>query len=140
MKKDYKDILIDNLLQFVISVNEPLPEECGDLIVSYLEQRKIDSEQIMPKGNTKLTGILWHSREDNLFYFTSYDSRDAMFRAAAKAYCFADYSDDIMPALIIDGGQEVHYTGWQPDMVFSFVLADDEDEVVWEGQFPSWEH
>ena len=138
MKKDYKDILIDNLLQFAISVNEPLPEECGDLLVSYLKQRKIDSEQTTPKA--QLTGILWHSREDNSFYFTSYDSRDDMFRAAAEAYCFADCSDDIMPALIIDGGQEVHYTGWQPDMVFSFVLANDEDEVVWEGQFSSWEH
>lgn len=138
MKKDYKDILIDNLLQFVISVNEPLPEECGDLLVSYLKQRKADSEQTTPKAQR--TGILWHSREDNLFYFTSYDSRDDMFRAAAEAYCFADCSDDIMPALIIDGGQEVHYTGWQPDMVFSFVLADDEDEVVWEAQFSSWEH
>ena len=138
MKKDYKDILIDNLLQFAISVNKPVPEECGDLIVSYLKQRKTDSEQTTPKAQR--TGILWHSREDNLFYFTSYDSRDDMFRDAANAYCFADCSDDIMPALIIDGGQKVHYTGWQPDMVFSFVLADDEDEVVWEGQFPSWEH
>ena len=83
MKKDYKDILIDNLLQFVISVNDPIPEECGDLIVSYLKQRKIDSEQTTPKAQH--TGILWHSREDNLFYFTSYDSRDDMFRAAAEA-------------------------------------------------------
>ena len=138
MKKDYKDILIDNLLQFAISVNDPIPKECGDLIASYFKQRKIDSEQTTPKAQR--TGILWHSREDNLFYFTSYDSRDDMFRAAAEAYCFADCSDDIMPALIIDGGQEVHYTGWQPDMVFSFVLVNDEDEVVWEAQFPSWQH
>ena len=138
MKKDYKDILIDNLLQFVISVNDPIPEECGDLIVSYLKQRKIDSEQTTPKAQR--TGILWHSREDNLFYFTSYDSRDDMFRAAAEAYCFADYNDDIMPSLIIDDGVEVRYTGWQPDMVFSFASPYNYDEIVWEGCFPSWEH
>ena len=140
MKKDYKDILIDNLLQFVISVNDPLPEECGDLIVEYLKQRKADSEHTTPKANTKFSGILWHSREDDSFYFTCYDSRDAMFRAAANAYCFADCSDDIMPALILDDGQDVRYTGWQPDMVFSFASPYDESKVVWEGRFPSWEY
>jgi hypothetical protein len=64
-------------------------------------------------------------------------STDYWFIKLAKTIAFDDCSDEQV-ILIVHNGHELHYTGWQPNMLIEF--ADDEENIIWSGSFPDWDH
>lgn len=61
-----------------------------------------------------------------------------MLTLASKIYCFDDCDDTWEIVSIVYKSKGLHYTGWQPGMVFEF--ADDKGEVVWSRAFEHWDH
>ena len=62
---------------------------------------------------------------------------DHFFTNVSRRLCFADCSGENVKKIIFHG-KECFYRGWQPDMVYSF--TDNTGSVIWEGEFPEWEH
>ena len=59
------------------------------------------------------------------------------FAELAHTLAFSDCSDEEV-ILIIYEGKEVHYVGWQPDMLYEF--ADEAGNIIWSNSFPQWDH
>ena len=77
---------------------------------------------------------------DDTVYVKGYstdDSEDRFFTDVSKVLAFDDCSYDKVLEIIWHG-ESVHYTGWQPGMVYEF--RNDQDELVWTGSFPGWDH
>lgn len=60
-----------------------------------------------------------------------------MLEDVSKTICFSDCSDERVTRIVYCG-KEVHYTGWQPGMVYQF--ADDNGKVVYTTIHSEWEH
>ena len=54
-----------------------------------------------------------------------------------RTLAFSDCSDEEV-ILIIYEGKEIHYVGWQPDMIYKF--ADEAGNIIWSNSFPQWDH
>ena len=65
------------------------------------------------------------------------NSPDGLMRSVSQAIAFSDCSDERVTKIVYKG-IEVHYTGWQPGNVMEY--ADDNDNIVWSGCFPQWNH
>lgn len=79
-------------------------------------------------------------RSGDEFYIVSPDESkgiDAWFTELAHALAFSDCSDEEV-ILIIYEGKEIHYVGWQPDMLYTF--ADEAGNIIWSNSFPQWDH
>ena len=59
------------------------------------------------------------------------------FTELANTLAFLDCSDEEV-ILIIYEGKEIHYVGWQPDMLYEF--ADEAGNIIWSNSFPQWDH
>lgn len=71
-------------------------------------------------------------------YIRCFDSESELFHFASSLYAF----DDLVPVevhSIKSKGANCRYIGWQPGMVFTFVNTRT-GKVVYEGEFPEWDH
>ena len=88
------------------------------------------------------TYITLRDRNDGEVQVRHFDDTDEglneMLTLASKIYCFDDCDDTWEVMSIVYKNQDLHYTGWQPGMVFKY--ANDDGEVVWGGAFPHWDH
>ena len=77
--------------------------------------------------------------EDGFYIVSPNDSKgiNAWFAELAHTLAFSDCSDEEV-VLIIYEGKELHYVGWQPNMLYEF--ADEEGNIVWSNSFPQWDH
>lgn len=62
---------------------------------------------------------------------------DKFFCEISRRIAFDDCSGETIIA-IFWRGKEVYYAGWQPCMKFEY--KDLNDETVWVGEFPHWDH
>ena len=79
-------------------------------------------------------------RSGDEFYIVSpNDSKgiNAWFAELAHTLAFSDCSDEKV-ILIIYEGKEIHYVGWQPDMLYEF--TDEAGNIIWSNSFPQWDH
>lgn len=79
-------------------------------------------------------------RSEDEFYIVSPDESkgiDAWFAELARTLAFSDCSDEEV-ILIIYEGKELHYVGWQPNMLYEF--ADEAGNIIWSNSFPQWDH
>ena len=76
---------------------------------------------------------------DGFYIVSPNDSNeiDAWFAELAHTLAFSDCSDEEV-ILIIYEGKEIHYVGWQPDMIYKF--ADEAGNIIWSNSFPQWDH
>ena len=70
-----------------------------------------------------------------------YDSGDVygLCREAAKFYAFDDLDDTFSIEKLVLEGREIYYVGWQPGMRFTFKYRDS-GEVVFDNEYPQWDH
>ena len=70
-----------------------------------------------------------------------YDSGDvyALCHEAAKFYAFDDLDDTFSIEKLVLEGREIYYVGWQPGMRFTFKYRDN-GEVVFDNEYPQWDH
>lgn len=78
--------------------------------------------------------------DDGDFYIAYFDTRDEMFREAAKFFAFDDLDTGMEIVEIWDDGTFCAYAGWKPGMVIEFVDARCWEDRVWIGEFPEWDH
>lgn len=71
-------------------------------------------------------------------YIRCFDSESELFHFTSKLYAFDDCVC-VKVHSIKSNGSYCRYTGWQPGMVFTFVNTRTGD-VVWQGEFPEWDH
>ena len=79
-------------------------------------------------------------RSGDEFYIVSpKDSNEinSWFAELARILAFSDCSKEEI-ILIIYEGKEIHYVGWQPDMLYEF--ADEAGNIIWSNSFPQWDH
>ena len=79
-------------------------------------------------------------RSGDEFYIISPDESkgiDSWFAELAHTLAFSDCSEEEV-ILIIYEGKEIHYVGWQPDMIYKF--ADEAGNIIWSNSFPQWDH
>lgn len=79
-------------------------------------------------------------RNGDGFYIVSPDDSkgiNAWFAELAHTLAFSDCSDEEV-ILIIYEGKELHYVGWQPNMLYAF--ADEAGNIIWSNAFPQWDH
>lgn len=62
---------------------------------------------------------------------------EIMMRRVSQIIAFSDCTDERITKIVYNG-VEIEYTGWQPGNVMEY--ADKNDNVVWSGCFPQWEH
>ena len=88
------------------------------------------------------TYITLRDRNDGEVQVRHFDDTDEglneMLTLASKIYCFNDCDDTWEIVSIVYKNKDLHYTGWQPGMVFEF--ADDKGEVVWSRAYECWDH
>ena len=77
--------------------------------------------------------------EDGFYIVSPNDSNEInpWFAELAHTLAFSDCSDEKV-ILIIYEGKEIHYVGWQPDMLYEF--ADEAGNTIWSNSFPQWNH
>ena len=75
--------------------------------------------------------------DEDEYCFIAKETKRAIFYEAAKCVVFADCSDEELVYAVADG-KRFRYVGWQPDMRVTFV--DDDGNVVYDDEFPEWEH
>lgn len=78
---------------------------------------------------------VWYEGEET--NYTNEGTKDQFFEEVAKQICFGDLDGSEVTEIVFDG-EKVHYSGWQPDMLYSF--RNEKGEEVWSGYFPEWEH
>ena len=74
---------------------------------------------------------------DNIYTVTPSKGINQWFAELAHTLAFSDCSDEEV-ILIIYEGKEIHYVGWQPDMLYEF--ADEAGNIIWSNSFPQWDH
>lgn len=76
---------------------------------------------------------------DGFYIVSPNDSKgiNAWFAELAHTLAFSDCSDEEV-ILIIYEGKELHYVGWQPNMLYEF--ADEAGNIIWSNSFPQWDH
>ena len=62
---------------------------------------------------------------------------DKFFYAVSRVIAFQDCNDIVIYGILIDD-KLIHYTGWQPDCVFTY--ADEDGNIVYENQYPQFDH
>lgn len=75
---------------------------------------------------------------DNEIYTVECASLEALLIDVSRSICFSDCVKIHVLDIVADG-RKLSFTGWQPDMEFSYrdKLT---GEIVWTGRFPEWEH
>lgn len=74
---------------------------------------------------------------DSTYTVTPSKGINQWFAELAHTLAFSDCSDEEV-ILIIYEGKEIHYVGWQPDMLYEF--ADEAGNIIWSNSFPQWDH
>ena len=74
---------------------------------------------------------------DSIYTITPSKGINQWFAELAHTLAFSDCSDEEV-ILIIYEGKEIHYVGWQPDMLYEF--ADETGNIIWSNSFPQWDH
>lgn len=74
---------------------------------------------------------------DSIYTVTPSKGINQWFAELAHTLAFSDCSDEGV-ILIIYEGKEIHYVGWQPDMLYEF--ADEAGNIIWSNSFPQWDH
>ena len=74
---------------------------------------------------------------DSIYIITPSKGINQWFTELAHTLAFSDCSDEEV-ILIIYEGKEIHYVGWQPDMLYEF--ADEVGNIIWSNSFPQWDH
>lgn len=74
---------------------------------------------------------------DSIYTVTPSKGINQWFAELAHTLAFSDCSDEEV-ILIIYEGKEIHYVGWQPDMLYEF--ADEAGNTIWSNSFPQWDH
>ena len=74
---------------------------------------------------------------DSIYTVTPSKGINQWFAELARTLAFSDCSDEEV-ILIIYEGKEIHYVGWQPDMLYEF--ADEAGNIIWSNSFPQWDH
>ena len=74
---------------------------------------------------------------DSIYTVTPATGISQWFAELAHTLAFSDCSDEEV-ILIIYEGKEIHYVGWQPDMLYEF--ADEAGNIIWSNSFPQWDH
>ena len=74
---------------------------------------------------------------DSIYISTPSKGINQWFAELAHTLAFSDCSDEEV-ILIIYEGKEIHYVGWQPDMLYEF--ADEAGNIIWSNSFPQWDH
>ena len=74
---------------------------------------------------------------DSIYTVTPSKGINQWFAELAHTLAFSDCSDEEV-VLIIYEGKEIHYVGWQPDMLYEF--ADEAGNILWSNSFPQWDH
>ena len=62
----------------------------------------------------------------------------ALCYKASQYYAWSDCDDTYRIEEIMCDGEELHYRGWQPGMLFEFVSEN--GGVVYSAEFPQWDH
>lgn len=62
---------------------------------------------------------------------------DAFFTKVSKRIAFDDLTDETVQKIYYKG-KEVEYIGWQPCMRYEY--DDLDDNIIWVGEFPHWDH
>ena len=75
---------------------------------------------------------------DNEIYTSEYASLDALLTDVSRSICFSDYVKIHVLDIVADG-RKLSFTGWQPDMEFTY-RDSLTGEIVWAECFPEWEH
>lgn len=75
---------------------------------------------------------------DNEIYTSEHTTLDALLTEVSRSICFSDCVKIHVLDIVADG-RKLSFTGWQPDMEFTYrdKLT---GEIVWIGRFPEWEH
>ena len=93
----------------------------------------------MARNAVKMTDYyIEETFDDGEKYIVFFDTEEEMFYEAARFYAFNDLDTGMEITKIVCEGRNCYYTGWQPDMVIEFV--NDDEEIIWSGQFPQWDH
>lgn len=74
------------------------------------------------------------------FYIKALESNkgiDHWFVELSRILAFDDCSEERV-VYIMHQGKELHYTGWQPGMLYEF--ADKKGNTIWSASFPEWDH
>ena len=74
---------------------------------------------------------------DSIYTVTPSKGINQWFTELAHTLAFSDCSDEEV-ILIIYEGKEIHYVGWQPDMLYEF--ADETGNIIWSNSFLQWDH
>ena len=74
---------------------------------------------------------------DSIYTVTPSKGINQWFAELAHTLAFSDCSDEEV-ILIIYEGKEIHYVGWQPDMLYEF--ADEAGNIIYSNSFPQWDH
>ena len=74
---------------------------------------------------------------DSIYTVTPSKGINQWFAELVHTLAFSDCSDEEV-ILIIYEGKEIHYVGWQPDMLYEF--ADEAGNIIWSNSFPQWDH
>lgn len=69
--------------------------------------------------------------------YWSRTNENKFFREVSYKICFSDCEPREVVEIVWHG-KRVRYVGWQPGMKYQYV--DDNNELVWEGYFPEWDH
>lgn len=75
---------------------------------------------------------------DNEIYTSEYASLDALLIDVSRSICFSDCVKIHVLDIVADG-RKLSFTGWQPDMEFTY-RDSLTGEIVWTECFPEWEH
>ena len=78
--------------------------------------------------------------EDGIVRVVGYhsdDSADKFFTDVSRTLAFDDCTNETVLDIIWKG-EEVHYAGWQPGMIYEF--HNSQNEIIWSGSFSNWDH
>ena len=75
---------------------------------------------------------------DNEIYTSEHANLDDLLIDVSRSICFSDCVKIHVLDIVADG-RKLSFTGWQPDMEFTY-RDSLTGEIVWIGRFPEWEH